>query len=62
MDARLNAFMQLKVKAAEVVGWENSYKNVVIASSVLRLSIGRRKLPIKVSIIDNELYFERTDM
>lgn len=62
MDAKLNGFMKLNTKAAEVVGWEDEYKNIRSAQSTLHNALKRRGLPVHVRIRNTKLYLVRDDM
>lgn len=62
MDARLNAFMKLNTKAAEVVDWESRYKHIQSAQGNLHRAIKNRGLPVDVKRRNGKLYFVRRDM
>ena len=58
----LDEFMNMNVKFAKFEFNENEYKTASSANGALRKSAARFGYPIKVQLINGEIYFERRDI
>lgn len=58
----LEQFMKLGCKCAKVELEEGEYANVTVAASCIRGSVIHYDFPIRVVVVNQELYLERFDM
>lgn len=61
-EAELTEFLNMNVEAARVVLGKSEYRNLDSAINALRNAARRYGMPIKVAMIENNIYLIRKDI